>query len=120
MILTEGTQTEVIYFKALIEYAGKTNAFVQPGQSPDPLRLVQEALQFKTESNVEVWVVLDSEIPGHDPVRDRHLKKAIATARRFGIHFAIASPFFEAWLLAHFDGSKNYNINKENRFLRTY
>lgn len=116
LILTEGTQTEVIYFKALIEHIGRPNVSVKAGKSPDPLRLLREAMQLKEERHGEVWVVLDAEIPGQDRTRDRRMKKALERGKRFSIHFAVSEPCFEAWLLSHFDGTKNYNVNKSGAF----
>ena len=116
LILTEGTQTEVIYFEALIEQLGRHDASVQPGKSPDPLRLLREAMQLKEKHKCEVWVVLDTEIPGQDKTRDRRLKKALEDGKRFGINFAVAEPCFEAWLLSLFDGTKNYPLKKGSQF----
>ena len=116
IILTEGTQTEVIYFKALIEHFGWRDVSVQPGKSPDPMRFLREAMQLKEKHKCDVWVVLDAEVPGQDKTRDRRLKKALVNGERFGINFAIAEPCFEAWLLSHFDGTKNYNLKKGSQF----
>lgn len=116
VILTEGSKTEVIYFQALIDHLNCADIYVRPGKSPDPLRLLREAIQLKRKEHCEVWVVLDSEIPGQDRTRDRHLKKARIDGARFHIHFAVSEPCFEAWLLSHFNGTKNYNLKKDARF----
>lgn len=116
IILTEGTRTEVIYFKALIEHLDRCDVSVQAGKSPDPLRLMREAIQLKAKQKCEAWVVLDSEIYGQDKTRDRRLKKALENGKRFGISVAVAEPCFEAWLLSHFDGTKNYNLKKSGQF----
>ncbi|MFC1467548.1 RloB family protein [Verrucomicrobiota bacterium] len=112
LILTEGTQTEIIYFKALIEHYALREVSV----SPDPLRLMREAMKLKEQNNCPAWVVLDTEIAGQDRTRDRRMKKALADGARLDVQFAVSEPCFEAWLLAHFDGTKNYNLKKGSRF----
>ena len=115
-ILTEGSQTEVIYFKALARHLGCKNITVQPGKSADPLRLLNEAIQLQQTADPEVWVVLDAEVPGKDRTRDRRLKKALEGAKRYGVPMALSEPCFEAWLLAHFDRDKNYAFKQSSQF----
>jgi hypothetical protein len=107
IILTEGQQTEVLYFNALIQHLGCAGVQIQPGKSSDPIRLLREAIQMAREQACDIWVVLDAEITGRDRVRDRRLKKALIDGERFGIRFALSEPCFEAWLLAHINGVAN-------------
>ncbi len=115
-ILTEGSQTELLYFETLTAHFGCQGVAVQPGKSSDPLRLLNEAIQLKATGDSDIWVVLDAEVPGKDRTRDRRLKKALEGAKRYGVHMAISEPCFEAWLLAHFDRDKNYAFKQSSQF----
>ncbi len=117
LILTEGTETEIIYFNALIKYANKQNDFiVKSGKSSDPLNLLREAVSYKKENQSEAWIVLDSEIYGADKSRDRRLKKMISDAKKLNVSVALSKPCFEVWLLSHFDGSKSYDFPQTSKF----
>ena len=117
VILTEGTQTEIIYFKALASRYSRQDIEIRAGKSSDPIRLLNEAIQIQKSSSGNVWIVLDAEAQGQDPVRDRRLKKALLRGPRYGLHFALSKPCFEAWLLSHFgDGTQDYTSNAGSQF----
>lgn len=117
LILTEGSRTEIDYFRALIQHLDCADVSVFPGKSPDPIRLLREAIQYHQSQHCDVWVVLDTEVPGRDRTRDRHLKQALASGARFGIHFALSAPCFEVWLLSHLNEvPKKHSPHRDSAF----
>lgn len=112
LIVTEGTVTEVLYFKHLREQLHLTKDLITviPGKGTDPENLVKHAISLRKERNREarkqtsdkvvfdeVWCVLDSE----GAERERGIKAAYELAARERIHIVLSRPCFEFWLLLH-------------------
>jgi hypothetical protein len=112
LIVTEGSVTEVIYFKRLRELLRLSRDLVEvtPGKGTGPENLVKDAIRLrdtrnrearKQNSNLvffeEVWCVLDSE----GVHREQGLRTALDLARKEKIQLALSRPCFEFWLLLH-------------------
>jgi hypothetical protein len=112
LIVTEGTVTEVVYFKSLREQLRLTKDLIKVvhGKGTDPENLVKHAIALREERNCEarkqtsdkvsfdeVWCVLDSE----GAERERGIKAAFELAARERVNIALSRPCFEFWLLLH-------------------
>jgi hypothetical protein len=112
LIVTEGTVTEVVYFKSLREQLRLTKDLIKVvhGKGTDPENLVKHAIALREERNCEarkqtsdkvsfdeVWCVLDSE----GAERERGIKAAFELAARERVRIALSRPCFEFWLLLH-------------------
>lgn len=103
LIITEGVQTEVKYFKSFPLYNGSRIMQVI-GAGSNTLSLVEFAknkLQdFKDKNHEifdEVWLVFDK-----DSFPDDHFDNAIRSAQSNGFKVAYSNESFELWFLLHF------------------
>lgn len=113
LIVTEGEQTEVQYFKQLKGYLRATGVDVVgidvKGAGQDPVRVVNRAFQESKRGGPAgadggfdaVWCVLDVD-------EHRGMLEAINEARKRGFHTAISNPCFEIWRLWHYEDCERY------------
>jgi hypothetical protein len=103
-IVAEGTNTERIYFEAIIEQI-EENAekysfqvkFVETDKT-DAIGLINRANELKPECD-EIWAVFDKN--GYT----RH-QQAFEKAEQYHIQIAFSSIAFENWILLHFERNK--------------
>lgn len=108
LIVTEGEQTEVQYFKRLRSYLKATGVGVLgvdvKGAGRDPARVVNRASNESRRGALigsdagfdAVWCVFD--VDDHE-----RLQEAISAARKLGFALAVSNPCFEIWLLWHYE-----------------
>ncbi len=71
-----------------------------------PMTLVKRAIDRKKDPEIdECWCVFDVEWPKNHP----NLKQAVILAREHGIGLAISNPFFELWLILHFEAYAKFS-----------
>lgn len=100
LIVCEGEQTEMLYFRALKRDFRLTAASIDIVSSRlDPEAIVREAARKREADRFdEAWCVFDVEF-APDNVR---FPFAVDLAEREGISLAASNPAFEFWLLLHF------------------
>src|SRR6476469_6304909 len=112
LIVVEGKETEVNYFKDLKKALKLTGVSVEivPSKNSDPLGVVEHAIclyqqSVKEEKNgtglkfEEVFCVIDRDHP------DADYKKATSLAAKNKFRFIYSIPCFEIWFLLHFTAS---------------
>lgn len=110
LLVLEGTQTEMLYFKAVPNYL-RLPFDLKPVSSrgSDALTVVEEAIRLKVENRRDakrgeaalydqIWAVFDRERVDKQP----RINNAKQLAESNGIALAISNPSFEYWLLLHF------------------
>jgi len=111
LVVTEGTKTEPIYFKALLRRLRLSNRLVVVVSAigSDPLTIVETAnrkLQENTENHKpgfeQTWLVFDTES------NRVHLHEATQRAKGKGYKLAISAPCIEYWFLLHFTYTTRY------------
>jgi len=104
LIVCEGTKTEPLYFRSLIDDYKLSNANIKVEPSPDscPLRLVNYAFQFNQDRAYDrIYCVMDKD-------RHAHYKDAVQKVNgRNSLFLANSVPCFEYWLLLHYELSTN-------------
>ncbi|MRG47066.1 hypothetical protein GFS24_18225 [Chitinophaga sp. SYP-B3965] len=121
LIVSQGTETEVLYFKYLASLL--PNKMVQvdtKGHSKDTVAVVKKAVdlreQRKKNHNApaydEVWALFDK-----DDFTDTDYEKAIALANSEGIESGHSNECFELWFILHF-GTLNAAISRKVYFER--
>ncbi|SFD25127.1 RloB family protein [Clostridium uliginosum] len=110
LIVTEGTETEVNYFKnikRLIEKSFNNSIMVERidldihGTARSTTVLVKEAIKKRSlQSYSDVWVVFDKD-------ENIDFDEAIALAIKEDLHVAWSNECFELWLLLHFQDLKS-------------
>lgn len=110
LIVTEGTETEVNYFKnikRIIESSFNNNIIVEKidldvqGTARSTKVLVNEAIKKRSlKAYSEVWVVFDKD-------DNQDFDEAISLAKREGLNVAWSNECFELWLLLHFQDLKS-------------
>lgn len=120
LIVTEGEQTEVQYFKQLRGHLRATGVDVVgmdvKGTGRDPVRVVHRALQESQQGALvgaeggfdAVWCVLDVD-------EHRGLLDAVREAQKRGFRTAISNPCFEIWLLWHYEDCERYSSSEDLR-----
>lgn len=109
LIVTEGKNTEINYFKALrtrLKLSATDIQVIHP-EGTDPVTLTQEAVRLRNLRKKndpqnpydEVWVVFDLEKQYDE--RRRKAKKAREIPGAKGIQFIESDPSFEYWRLLH-------------------
>jgi hypothetical protein len=115
LIVTEGTVTEPIYFKALRAalHLSAVKVVVEPGDATDARQVVDSASRraISLEKRAargglaidepmkydQVWAVLDTDVPE----RHNHWPEIVAYAAARNVRLAYSTPCFEFWLLLH-------------------
>ncbi len=115
LIVTEGENTEPVYFDALKRKLSLQTVEIEivPAGKGDPRRLAEAALEeqkkrrkdakdgrlsFAKASNFdELWIVFDTDVP----VEHRRFDDGVQFATAKGVKSAASSPCFEYWLLLH-------------------
>lgn len=110
LIVTEGTETEVNYFKnikRIIESLFSNSIIVEKieldvqGTARSTKVLVNEAIKKRSlKTYSEVWVVFDKD-------DNQDFDDAIALAKKEGLNVAWSNECFELWLLLHFQDLKS-------------
>ena len=110
LIVTEGTETEVNYFKnikRIIEEWFSNSIIVEKieldvqGTARSTKVLVNEAIKKRSlKTYSEVWVVFDKD-------DNKDFDDAIALAKKEGLNVAWSNECFELWLLLHFQDLKS-------------
>lgn len=110
LIVTEGTETEVKYFKnikRIIESLFNNNIIVEKidldvqGAARSTKVLVNEAIKKRSlKAYSEVWVVFDKD-------DNKDFDEAITLAKSEGLNVAWSNECFELWLLLHFQDLKS-------------
>lgn len=142
LIISEGKDTEVNYFKEFnlkyvnvdVKIADKNSTGKNKSRKTDPSNLVEKAIEYiqtKYDINEEdgdrVWCLIDVDLnyENTDPVKQRteEIEKAYKIARDFQkqkkkvIYFGLSNPCFELWYLLHYSYTtanlKNYNAVKD-------
>lgn len=118
LIVTEGTETEVNYFKnikTIIEGLFRSKIIVDKislkveGKGRTTMVLVNEALKMRSLSTYsEVWVVFDRD-------DNNDFDEAIRFAENEGLNVAWSNECFELWLLLHFQ-SLNSAISRNDYY----
>ena len=118
LIVTEGTETEVNYFKnikQIIESLFSNNIIVEKieldvqGTARSTKVLVNEAIKKRSlKTYSEVWVVFDKD-------DNKDFDEAIAIAKKEGLNVAWSNECFELWLLLHFQ-DLNSAIGRDNYY----
>ncbi|MDD3225159.1 MAG: RloB family protein [Clostridium sp.] len=125
LIVTEGTETEVNYFKRIkeiIEGLFRNEIIVDKvslqfkGKGRSTMVLVNEALKMRSLSSYsQVWVVFDKD-------ENKDFDKAISFAKSKGLNVAWSNACFELWLLLHFQNlsaaidRSDYSLKLSNYF----
>jgi hypothetical protein len=108
LIVCEGSRTEPAYFNGLKRKLRLPAVQVDVVASEDascPADVVTCAIARKKEGAREglpyanIWCLMDVEIPAHHEA----LGEATDQARGKKIHVILSNPFFEYWLLLHFE-----------------
>lgn len=103
LIITEGTETEVNYFRSFPLYKKPEIRTVVVGTGANTLSLVERAKEIiqtyksKGENFDEKWVVFDK-----DSFPDHHFDNAIKSAEASNIKVAFSNECFELWYLLHY------------------
>lgn len=110
LIVTEGTETEVNYFKnikQIIESSFRNNITVDKislrveGTGRSTKVLVNEAIKKRSLGTYsEVWVIFDKD-------DNKDFDEAITIAKKEGLNVAWSNECFELWLLLHFQDLKS-------------
>jgi hypothetical protein len=116
LIVTEGTETEVNYFKnikLIIEDLYRNEIIVDKvslnveGKGRSTMVLVNEALKMRSISTYsEVWVIFDKD-------DNKDFDEAITFANKNYLNVAWSNECFELWLLLHFQ-NLNSAISRDN------
>ncbi|WP_308584069.1 RloB family protein [uncultured Leuconostoc sp.] len=102
LIITEGVQTEVNYFKSFPLYAASVITVI--GTGFNTLSLVERANVIKQSYNAkqvefdEAWLVFDK-----DSFPDQDFDNAVMSARSNGFQVAYSNESFELWFLLHYE-----------------
>lgn len=112
VIVTEGTETEPAYLKALRGWFKFGQNVHVVGLGADPCTVVKVAAVLRSDLSMrrkygipdyvdfdEAWAVFDKE---SDPSKSKTVEKAIVLARQGGVYCAASNPCFEYWLVLHF------------------
>ena len=123
VFLCEGSNTEVAYFKHLMDIRKKLN--VNPlidysilertgldATVSAPIRLVKYGIQYKNEDNFDsdrdtLIIVFDADFFEN---KKNEYKKILRKGREQGFIFGVTNPCFEIFLLLHYDGGANKYI----------
>lgn len=106
IIATEGTKTEIDYFRFLKEKCPRIRLNCFSGKFSNPisvLKTLQHRLstvidKFNEETD-QAWVVIDK-----DSWEERDLEILFKESKKYKyLHIAVSNPKFEFWLLLHFD-----------------
>ncbi|SFS55511.1 RloB family protein [Saccharopolyspora flava] len=120
LVVTEGEQTELQYFKGLCRFLRATGVSVTgvdvKTEGRDPLSVVNRARrETRNEKLVgardgfnAVWCVVD--VDDHET-----LPEAVELAQRMKFNVAVSNPCFEMWLLFHFEACTRYTTRSELR-----
>jgi len=118
VILTEGQNTEVMYFKALRKAFG--NPIIElRGIGGDPKTLADQALKWTNalrrskdsyEKNDQVWVVFDRDI-------HKNYAASVIKCEQKGIGVARSNPCFELWLVLHL---QDFDQPGDHHYLQSY
>lgn len=142
LIISEGKDTEVNYFKQFnlkyvnvdIKIADKNSTGKNKARKTDPSSLVEKAIEcienkydIHEEDGDRVWCLIDVDLnyENPDPIKQRveEIEKGLKKARTFekkrkkAIYFGLSNPCFEVWYLLHYiyttGNLKNYAAVKE-------
>ena len=122
VLVCEGEETEPNYFGSLRQkFRLSTLEIKVISGKGAPINVVDCAIDEKRkldDRDDEVWCVLDTENPAHNPT----FNAAVDKARKAKINLAISNPCFEYWYYIHFDPSSRPFANGQEmkRKLRTY
>lgn len=122
-ILTEGTQTEPIYFKSFRDQGMGFRLEVKPAGANDPVRIINCAVKMKRkvlEDEDEIWCVFD-----FDNHSSQAIQEAYQIAQEHGVRIASSNPAFELWYLLHYECpttrmTNQQLINRMRVHLQTY
>jgi len=114
LIVTEGTNTEPIYFNQLKQLLASKLVYIETkgrGKN-DPKQLVDDALDLQARQMTlsrkgklgyqkpakydELWVVFDI-----DDLNQAQLNEGVAYAKKKGVSVSFSNPCFEFWILLH-------------------
>lgn len=130
VFLCEGSNTEVAYFKYLMNIRKKLNVHPLIDYSilertgldatvSAPIRLVKYGIQYKNEDNFDsardtLIIIFDADFFENKQVE---YKDILQKGREQGFIFGVTNPCFEIFLLLHYDGGANkYIISRTNEF----
>ncbi len=118
LIITNGKETEVNYFKLLKNHYKSPYTIKIEFQNNDPLQLVDYAIQKNNQNSYnQIWVVFDVD----KTHIDGKFEPAIAKASKNNIKFAFSNLAFEVWLISHFKiYSKESNIKELMQTINEY
>lgn len=128
LIVTEGTHTEVHYFKALKQHF-RVNADVHSAKASDPLSVVKSAIQRREEAQKrskkslidetydKIWCVFD--VDGAEG--SVQFMEALDLAKGEKLEVILSNPCFEIWYILHFEFTTRPFTDAEEvkRHLRT-
>lgn len=107
LIVSEGTQTEKLYFEHLARQlpANMVNTVMVDGAGVNTVAVVHRAMKLRDQRNKnrnipdydEVWAVFDK-----DDFPAKNYKAAIELARKEGIESGHSNECFELWYVLHF------------------
>lgn len=121
LIVSQGTETEVLYFKYLASLLPNRMVRVDTrGHSKDTVAVVKKAIELRNERRKnrstphydEVWAVFDK-----DDFTDADYEKAIALASKEGIESGHSNECFELWFILHY-GSLDVPVSRKVYFER--
>lgn len=108
LIVCEGSSTEPQYFNELKRKlrlsSVQIDVVASRGES-EPINIVERAISKKREGARQgvpysnIWCVMDVEVPA----RHESLEKAMVKAKDNKVEIILSNPFFEYWLLLHFE-----------------
>lgn len=145
LIICEGKETEVSYFKNFnsrytrvdVIIPDKKSSGKNKGKETDPENLVKRSIEYKeTKYDIDekdgdrVWCLFDIDIDFNNPnalnSKITQIQKSQTIANRNKIKLGISNPCFELWYLLHFEYTtgalKNYNAvqQKLSKYLPSY
>lgn len=119
LIVCEGTSTEPQYFNELkwkLRLSAVQIDIVPSKGKSEPIAIVDHAISKKREGArqgvpySDIWCVMDVEVPA----RHQSLEKAMVKAKDNKVEIILSNPFFEYWLLLHFEKiSTPFNKDKD-------
>ena len=113
IISSEGEKTEPIYFKKFDSDTIRIH-IVEDRLGNDPISVVKAAINYKREKIIdkkdETWIVVDTDFsPDTRELKERQLTEAGEQCNNFGFGYAVSNPFFEFWLLLHFEETPSFS-----------
>jgi hypothetical protein len=129
LIVTEGTVTEPIYFKTLVQdlKLGSVSVKVIPGRASDPRHVIETAAQVAKDqfrkaksgnlSNHDpqkfdhVWAVIDTDVASR--LKFWNDVTQLAAAKK--VKLAHSTPCFEFWLILHYGFTTRTDLVNGNR-----